>query len=182
MYRNLTLSYVFKTNRKRVKLQFWEIYTIKVFCLFCVFLFTERFLVRSFTILSSILISATQYSYPQHLIRKQTFSCIILWRVTNRQLVETMDTNHWVIYPYLTLTQENGNVLLSRLHFRRVYDVRGPYNNEFFNCLKSLALVGLVPTVPSVMKTETRKGKMQVFSSSRSLNFLLFPFSARHVT
>ena len=143
MYRNLTLSYVFKTNRKRVKLQFWEIYTIKAFCLFCVFFFTERFLVRSFTIVSSILVSATQYSYPQHLIRKQTFSCIILWGVTNRQLVETMDTNHWVIYPYLTLTQENRNVLAGLASpFPSSLWRQGPLKQRVFICLKSLALVG----------------------------------------
>ena len=128
------------------------------------------------------LISATQYSYPQHLIRKQTFSCIILWGVTNRQLVESMDTNHWVIYPYLTLTQENGNVPTLASPFPSSLWRQGPLKQPVFICLKSLALVGLVPTVPSVMKTETRKGKKQVFSSSRSLNFLLFPFSARHVT
>ena len=30
----MTLSYVFKTNWEQVKLHFWEIYTIKAFCLF----------------------------------------------------------------------------------------------------------------------------------------------------
>ena len=58
-----------------------------------VFYFSERFLVRSFTIIFMFHTSLC-YSYLQHLIRMRTFCCIILWVVTNKQPAETLNTNN----------------------------------------------------------------------------------------
>ena len=105
----MTLSYVFKTNWEQVKLHFWEIYTIKAFCLFvCLVVFYREV-----------------FGQVIHYFQFQTYLCYTvfipsasdkkanIWLrhfmgVTNKQPAETMNTNHWVIYPCITLILVNG--------------------------------------------------------------------------